>query len=400
MKVLTIGESPYLLSKSGKIHAEIIRELKQSGHEVNSAVWNFDITWFAADDKGRYFYEDDEEVICELHPFMPHPDQTGPHIYEVMKKFEADAIVSVTEHDDIAATALFAVCGLSPGKIKWVGIFLVEALPINEKFTDIFTVVDSAIFTTQEAYDAVKDINKDLDCYYIPYGSDHSKFFDTSHPDGGIGSALRTMSCSKNSQVSNTPALLLATGQIPDSTLYLNTNHSHVGEYDLEVLIRRYCPKNVILPDKFVSLNDGLTLEELNKEYNKADVIVDVSVRSATALSVKEGMLAGCIPVVTEVGALKEVVEKLPKEYRFFVRSNTYVGDHEKEYQIVSVDSLVEQLKKIKKIKNENIEEFEKIRCIVKETALEYGNKKLPKKVVELVEEKKKNHRTIGVDVI
>ena len=64
MKVLTIGESPYLLSKSGKIHAEIIRELKQSGHEVNSAVWNFDITWFAADEKGRYFYEDDEEQIC------------------------------------------------------------------------------------------------------------------------------------------------------------------------------------------------------------------------------------------------------------------------------------------------------------------------------------------------
>jgi len=395
MKILTVGESPYLLSKSGKIHSDVIRELKKNGHEINSAVWNFDITWFSADEKGKYYYEDEEEKICELHPFLPHPDQTGPYLYETMKKFEPEIIVSISEHDDIIASSLFAVCGLSPGKFKWIGVFLVEALPINEKFVDLFNVVDSAIFTTMASYYAVKKINENLDCYYVPYGPDHNKFFGKRR----IESEFRVMSCSKNSQVSNTPALLSAIGQT-DSKLYLNTNHSDVGEYDLEVLIRRYCPENVILPDKFVSLNDGLTSEELNDEYNKSDVIVDVSVRSATALSLLEGMATGCIPVATEVGALKEIIENLPKEYQFFVRSNMYVGDHEKEYQIVSIDSLVEQLKKIKKIKDENKEEFEKIRRIVKETTLDYTNKELSKKIVELVEEKPKNHRTIGVDVI
>lgn len=399
MKILTVGESPYLLSKSGKIHADVIRELKKNGHEINSAVWNFDITWFSGNEKGKYYYEDEDEEICELHPFIPHPDQTSPHLYEVMKKFEPDIIVSVTEHDDIISSGLFAVCGLSPGKFKWIGVFLIEALPLNEKFVELFSVVDSGIFTTKASFDAVKKDNEHLDCYYVPYGPDHDKFFDSSHEEDGTGSKLRLMSCSKNSQVSNIPALLISTGQL-DSRLYFNTNHSDVGEYDLEVLIRRYGCGNVVLPDKFVSLNDGLTSEELNKKYNDSDIIIDVSVRSATALSVLEGMATGCIPVVTKIGALKEIIEKLPKEYQFFVRSNIYVGDHEKEYQIVSVDSMVEQLKKIKKIKDENKEEFEKIRRIVKEMTLDYTNKVLPKKVVELVEEKRKNHGTIGVDVI
>lgn len=393
MKILTVGESPYLLSKSGKMHADVISELKKKGHQIDSAVWNFDITWFSVNDEGKYFYEDERDEICELHPFNPHPDKTPGFLFELLKKTESEIIVSLTEHDDTVVSALFAVCGLSPGKIKWFGIFLVEALPLNEKFVEVFNVVNSSILTTKSAYDAVKKINQEIDCYYVPYGPDHTKFFDQEKNRKGI------ISCSKNAQVSNIGALLLAM-KSTDTNLYLNTNHSDVGEYDLEVLMRRYKLENVSLPDRFVSLNDGLTCEELNEEYNKSDIIIDASVRSSTALSVKEGMAAGCIPITTRVGALEEVMEKLPEEYQFFVKSIMYIGDHEKEYQIISVDDLVKQIEKVRKIKCENREEFEKIRRKVKETALLFENITISEKIVELIEEKKRNYRTIGVDII
>ena len=62
------------------------------------------------------------------------------------------------------------------------------------------------------------------------------------------------------------------------------------------------------------SASDNVTLtgwveeEVLNRYYRSASVYVQASAHEGFGLSVAEGMLAGCIPVTTRVGALPEVV--------------------------------------------------------------------------------------------
>ena len=56
-----------------------------------------------------------------------------------------------------------------------------------------------------------------------------------------------------------------------------------------------------------VTLTGRLSDEALNDYYRKAAVYVQASRHEGFGLSVAEAMLAGCVPVVTRVGALPEV---------------------------------------------------------------------------------------------
>ncbi len=60
-----------------------------------------------------------------------------------------------------------------------------------------------------------------------------------------------------------------------------------------------------------VTLTGWLSYEELNDYYRKASVYVQASRHEGFGMSVAEGMLAGCVPVVTRVGALAEVTGDL-----------------------------------------------------------------------------------------
>lgn len=66
-------------------------------------------------------------------------------------------------------------------------------------------------------------------------------------------------------------------------------------------LLRAHAPPNV-------RFTGWISDEELNELYRSASVYVQASRHEGFGLSLAEGMLAGCIPVVTSVGALPEVV--------------------------------------------------------------------------------------------
>jgi glycosyltransferase involved in cell wall biosynthesis len=57
-----------------------------------------------------------------------------------------------------------------------------------------------------------------------------------------------------------------------------------------------------------VTLTGWVEEDVLNDHYRRASVYVQASAHEGFGLSVAEGMLAGCIPVTTEAGALPEVV--------------------------------------------------------------------------------------------
>jgi len=397
MNILTVGPCPYLLTKLGKIHTDVINILSKDDHIINSAVWHLDLSWFMPNDNGKYIFEQDGKKKCEMHPFSKVPvDKATIGLYEIVKKIKPDVVVSIFDYVDMSP--LNAIKTLDPNAFKWISILAIDSSPINEKMIEFFVSMDSIITTTKQANKEISE-NINVDCQYIPYGSDHDVFFVDR--EDKIVSPMRIMSCAKNSQSSNIAAFILSIKYMHgDVAGYLHTNHSSLGDYDLETLIERYDLSSVIeLPKKFVSINDGIDACELNKEYNKSDIIVDVSVRSSTALSLLEGMSAGCIPVITNVGALKEVVEMLPRSYRFIVESITYIGDNGKEYQVASPEGIAKKILYIKNIRDRNPTLFDGIRNCVVGISKKFCNKFFAEKVKEVVEGIKVNSRSISIEV-
>ena len=395
MKILTVGECPYILSQSGRINSDIIKTLVKK-NEVKSAVWNLDITWFMSDEDEKYRYEVEDKKICELYPLPSFSGQCVTALYDFIKEYKPELIIFIGSYESFST--LYAIKNLEIDAFKLISIFLIDSFPVNEKYLDLFTVSDYSIFTTERAFEELNRIGG-VECKYIPYGPNLEKFKNLDYKK----EKFRIMSSSKNASTSSLASFMLAVSQIRDSEIepYLHTPYSIVGEYDIDLLMKRYNLRGYLnIPQGFVSLNDGLSDEEMNVEYNKSDVIIDVSVRSSTGLSILEGMAAGCIPLVTRVGALEEIVSKLPEECQFFVRSILYIGDNEKEYQIVDIDDLSNKILYLKELKQNNRKEFEKISRIVSKEAKKYSNEIFKKNIEEIVKDIEKNEGTISLDII
>ncbi|MBD3228230.1 MAG: hypothetical protein GF329_08570, partial [Candidatus Lokiarchaeota archaeon] len=321
------------------MHADVINVLSDN-YYVESAVWDLDLSWFISDDDGKIKFNGENKKTV-LHPIVkPFLKNAVKQLYDVIKAYEPDMIVSVS--DCVYINPICAIKMLDPSIFAWLGILAIDALPINEKIINHFENIDYILTTTNAAYKAItEEVN--VDCEYLPYGPNHKRFFTYKH-DRTEGD-FRIMNCSTNSQSSNIVSFMLALRDLPENINgYLHTNMSSPGDYDLELLIERYSLGGKLsFPVNFVSINDGIDFSSLNEQYNKSNVILDLSVRSSTALTVLEGMAAGCIPLVTPVGALREVVDMMPETIREILVLNSvkYIGDYEKEYFVVSVKDVV-----------------------------------------------------------
>ena len=396
MKILTVGACPYLLTHLGRMNAALIEHLVDNGHEVQSAVWHLDTSWFLPDKDDKFYYEKNGKKLCVLRPFYNQPVETAtPQLYEIIREAEPDVVVSLSNYTDIAP--LYAIKALDPKMIKWVSVIASAASPINDEFFEAIKMADTVFATRNQTREEI--VSADIPCTYQPFGPNHGSFYSLAS-SGREEDCLRIMGCAKNSQSSNIGAFMEAAKIIKsdDIKVYLHVNHSSTGDYELRKLNARY-GNAVALPDSFISINEGIPDEELNKEYNKSDIVVDVSVRSSTALSVLEAMCSGCIPIISPVGALKELGEMI-KEYECFPRSIRYVGDNGENYEIVDPNSLAELLEYFCNFKKERKKEFEELRCKMIEVSSAFCSKKFVEEIEKTIKEIDSNDRTISVDVI
>jgi glycosyltransferase involved in cell wall biosynthesis len=357
MRILTIGSSPYLLARSGKINYSILSYLKKKGHIVGSAIRFNDINWHLTDENGIVKFEINKENICDLYTFVDSP-QISPDIYEIMKKFQPEIVITIGDYQE--NDFLFAIKMLHPKLFKWINILTIDAIPINDNRKKSFDYMDYVLTTTKSGLEEVKRLSN-VPSEYIPFGIED----DFCKLEKEKTDKLFIFGCGKNSQTSNLASLIKGISKASkieeNISGYIHTNISDKGDYDLLLLKERY-GVNIGFPEGFVGLNDGLGKQELNEKYNKSDIIVDASVRSATALSLLEGMSTGCIPVGTKIGAIKEVISLMSKEYQFFIESNMYVGQLEEEYEIIAPDSLSDTLLYLYELKKKDLEKFNKIK--------------------------------------
>lgn len=376
MRILLVAPSPYLLARSGRLNADILSFLGKKKYEIATAVWDLDTGWFAADADNRFFFKD----ICEIFPFSnKSPSISTPQLYEIIQKYKPEIVISLGDYDEV--DALFAIKSLDTDVFKWIHILTLDAAPIKDTYFDIFSKIDYLISTNQMGIDETS-VYSNLSKEKCLVGVDSSIFYFSGEK---INDELKILCCGKNSQSSGIASVINASQYLKNCEIYCHTGVLDRGDYDLQLLKKRYDKNNIVkFPEKYVGLNDGLTNEEMNKMYNNSDIFIDVSVRSATGMCLLEAMAAGCIPIVTKVGALKEIVELLPRDLQFFAESNLYIGNMEEEYEVVSVNSIAENIEKIRKIKNNN-EGFLEAKKKIAEVAQKMTRKMFLEKIEEVL---------------
>jgi len=358
MRILTVCASPYLLTKLGRMNSCILRKLKEEGIEVASAVWHHDVSYFLPNNDGKYEFEKDNSVVCLLYPFHNYAEKNAPAVYDIIKDFNPDIVISIGDYTD--TDFIFSIKALMPMSFKWISILAIDSMPINERRKEAFEFIDVAVVTSKMALEEIKKVSK-VETVFSYFGTDHN-IFKKDKKIFPEKDKLRVISCAKNSQSSGTASFIKGVAEankINNHIIgYLHTNVSDRGDYDIPLLIERFdASESVILPDNFVGLNDGISDFELNKEYNKSDVIADLSVRSSTGLTVLEAMATGCIPLYTDVGAIGEIGKMLSNE-DLNIQGNTYIGQFEEYYKIVSIEDFTEKLLKLYELKKDNVELF------------------------------------------
>lgn len=334
MKILTIGASPYLLVRNGKMHADCIQKFVEEGHHVVSAVWHHDDTYFMPTDDGRHEYVVDDKKICDLHPFTPKLDTASPIIYELLKKVQPQLVVTIGDHKDTNFFA--AIKSMYPNLFKWLAVYTNDCLGLQSLHKDAFEFTDSIVTTSIFALDQINKI-ANINGLYLPYGIDHNKFYNKRIERTGVIKVARNM------QSCNIAAFFNAVADI-DTNSYLHTNLYDPGDYDIEYLADRFAAKKTKYTTDYCSIQDGISDDDLCNLYNSHTVYVDCSMKSATALSMLEAMACGCVPVGMNYARTGEILGEMPEPYRFFVPYNLYVGLNAEEYAIICAQKLKETI--------------------------------------------------------
>lgn len=395
MRIMTISASPYLLVRNAKINSSIINFLKESGYDVSSACWHHDEGYFMPDaSSGIYSYDNsDGEKVCDIYPFIVHPEYSATQIYEIMKKVAPHVVITIGDHKE--TNFMYAIRSMYP-IFKWISIITLDVKNISEYNLDFLNYSDAVVCLSDFAFNQINGkINQPI--FKIPFGPE--KEFLKDKQINKIDDRLRVICTSKNALSNDLGNIIKAFSLVSDiADLYLHSNIYDIGEFDIYNLIDIYGAKNVVLPEDYVSIKDGVTCEKMADLYRSSDVVLDCSSRSATALSLLEGMACGCIPLGIGYGAVGDVISKTNYGNNLIINSFEYVGKMEEEFRIASVEGIVEKIIYIYNIHRSNNGLKQDIINNSKKVASEFCKEKFITSFKEALETVIKTEPKISVD--
>ncbi len=332
MKILTVSMSPYYLTRLGRINSSVIIDLKNKGHQVYSAVWAHDINYFKQKD-GKYYYEKDKKEICEIFPLYAKLDQVVPQFYQLFRKVKPDLIITISDYNEV--DFVYSLKRLMPDQVKWLGVLACDATPINKDRYQVIRSVDYIISLNSDTYNEINIIKK-VNNQYCPFGVD-SQFWSGQKT---INKVMKVLVVGKNSQLSGVAIAIKADDQnnkFIKSQTYIHTNIDDKGQHNLKYLIDRY-NSNAKLPQRFVSIKDGLSDLQMRELYLNHDVVVDLSFRSSSGISVLQAISCGCIPICTKVGGLKDIINSYDI-YCYHLSSSVMISQFQQQYQVPQIQS-------------------------------------------------------------
>jgi len=346
--IVTYGASPYIKSKMGRIHSDLLNKLYVSGHYLNAICWHHDISYYLPDSLGKYYYNFGDKNICEVFPVnrQRHVNsQLSIDMYNTIDRIKPEYVIAIGDYDEI-----MEICAIKEinNSFILIGILVIDGLPIPKKYYDILDKFDYIITINEKSYNFINNNLSDIDVEYGKIDINNNIFYNNGNRDKL--NTFNILGCLKNSQICNPAAFIKAVGDFSegkdDVIAYLHTNYNDPGEYDVNELLYRFDKKGIIsLPKKYSSVVDNIDDIELNNLYNNYNVIIDPSVSSATSMHITEAVMTGCIPICMLHSSLLEYMKDI--DYKYIINSVLYVGNNQEDLYIASVDSIVTHLENI-----------------------------------------------------
>ena len=389
MNILTIGPSPYLLSRESRVNRDVISALKARGHHVECLSTYHDILHFLPSEDGIHYYDHENGMRTRLHPHLQDIGTLPITLIDVMRKVQPSLIISIGDYSECAA--IYHVKAKYSSLFKWIILNTTGMDVVNEKYREPLNLADTIFATCKSATLALQKLCS-CPVEHIAYGP-AEKFTDLSIRNG-FSAIIR----SNNRQSCNIGAFIRAMA-IADAEGTIHTNIDDPGDYDLRLLINRYkMNEKVKLPNKFVSIREGVPHYCLNEIYNRHCVAIDCSFQSGTALSLLEAMSTGCIPIGMNFGAVGDVLNAVPEEFRCFVQYETLLGPGQEEHAIISVKDLAVAIKNMKKRFTNDPCWFKEGGDKVKEVAHNFSNRNFVNRIVDTAEKVLQSEHAIVVD--
>lgn len=308
MKILTIGLSPYLLTSKSNLHASILKHLFLSNHSVRSIVWGHDTDYFIPVEKNgelKHYYSFDSQhgkIDIPITPMIRSP-QESIEIYELVNKLKPDMIITIGDLTDFLF--MKAVKMFVTHDVKWTMVYTGYNFPSND--IEIVNDMDGILCTNEKSFNQIKDNFESDFIDWIFCGCDDDFTYDESLKTKRDN--YRIITCGKNVQSDNLPVLMSIaenlSNQIPNLEIYLHTNQYDYGDFNIHKLVNRYDPlgKVLKLPEKFISINDGLSTKELKQELLNSDLFISTHMASATSMGVFEALENECPVLMTDCGS-------------------------------------------------------------------------------------------------
>jgi len=354
VRILTVGNSPYNNTSSSVVHADLLKFLKDSEHDISAAVWHHVSSYYMFDENEQYWFEDGEERICEL-TILPAETSKVAVLYEHMKVFQPDVVISIGDYHEI--DFIHAIKRMYPHLFKWLGILTVSSFPIKQTYKESLDYLDYVFCTSEGGLESLRSLTD------VPCECQHFYPQREILGSGELSDCFNVVACLKNSQQSNLGIFLIVAAGIGENNsnikFYVHTNVDDDGDYDLDYMKDGF-PENLVFPDKFVSFYDGIPQKELMQKFAEADVFVDCSMTAATGLSAFEAMSQACIPLLSDTGAHIDLMNSISLSehtsfYPYFkLEAIEFLGEREGILNIVSQTELYNKIIKAYKLWKES----------------------------------------------
>lgn len=325
MKIMTLGLSPYLYLSDGRIHAEVLEHLFLSNYSVAAIGLNHDTGYFLPkqNEKGEpvYYYEFDKHQI-PLVPFNCVQDQ-AIGIHEIFKVFEPDMIVTIGDFNSLLYMKAVKVFNEKP--VQWLAILTNHSYPINEHNVELIDDMDGILCTNSSSFNMFRDLYKRDHINMIYVGGCEVKAQPVRNDN------FRIIVTSKNTQSDNIPMIMEVASslrtEIPELQLYLHTNVYDKGDFDLLLLKARFDPQDefISFPDKYVSMNEAYSQEDFQRELARSDMFISVASNAPTGMAAIDAIACGCVPLLSNIGAHKDIAKELAEISPKFKRDDFLV---------------------------------------------------------------------------
>ena len=325
MNIMTLGLSPYLYLSDGRIHSMVLEHLFRSGHSMAAIGIGHDTGFFLPkeNEKGEpvYYYEFDKYHI-PLVPFNSVPDP-AIGIYEILKIFEPDMVITIGDFNSFLYMKAVKMFNEKP--IKWLAILSNHSYPINELNTEVLDDIDGILCTNSYSFDMFRNLYKreNIDVSHVG-GCD-------TQVDPVRNSDFRIVATGTNTCLDNFPMIMEAAAEvrseIQELQLYIHTNVYDRGDFDLPLLKARFDPQDefISFPDKYVSINEAYPEDKFHEELSRCDVFISASGHASTGMAAFDAIACGCAPLLSDVGAHRDIAEELAKISPKFKRNDFLV---------------------------------------------------------------------------